>query len=710
MTRVWPGAPAPLGATWDGEGTNFAIVSEHATRVELCLFTDPGDAAESQRIDLPERSGDVWHGYLPDVRPGQAYGYRAHGPYAPSEGHRFNPAKLLLDPYAKAISGAIQWNDALAGFPLRSPDPDRDLIADTADSAAAIPKSIVLESAFTWGDDRPPGTPWHRTLIYECHIKGMTMLHPGVPEPLRGTYLGLVADPILEHLSSLGVTAVELLPVHHVATERRLQEQGLTNYWGYSSIGYFAPDVRYATGTGQAGHQVAEFKSMVKRFHQAGIEVLLDVVYNHTGEGNQLGPTLSFRGLDNARYYRLNPNHPRLHLDFTGCGNTVDLRHPRTRQLVIDSLRYWVEEMHVDGFRFDIAPVLGRDDHGFNPEAEFFHLVRQDPVLSQVKLIAEPWDLGPGGYQTGRFPIGWSEWNDKYRDAVRHFWRASPGRIGDLASRLAGSSDLYETGKRTPQASVNFVTCHDGFTLQDLVSYETKHNEANLEDNRDGTDHNLSRNWGMEGPSSAVHIVRMRDRIKRNFLATLAFSQGVPMLSHGDELGRTQLGNNNAYCQDSPVSWVDWQPTPQSNELLAFTRKVFAIRAQYPLLRRRTFFRHEPDASGEAKDLTWLRADGQEMTADDWRDESNHVLGMLIRGEVPDEVDERGRPVRGDSLLLLLNGGARSKQFTLPALNRPGTWTELLDTVHDVTRAVREDRVHLAAHSLILLSFQPSRQ
>jgi glycogen operon protein len=650
---------------------------------------------ESQRLDLPQRSGDVWHGYLPDARPGQAYGYRVHGPHAPSQGLRFNPAKLLLDPYAKAIGGTIKWNDALAGYPLRSSDPDRDLIADTADSAAAIPKSIVVESAFTWGDDRPLRTAWNRTVIYECHVKGLTILHPGVPDALKGTYLGLVTDPILEHLSGLGVTAVELLPVHHVASERRLMEQGLANYWGYSSIGYFAPDVRYATGTGQGGHQVAEFKSMVKQFHQAGIEVLLDVVYNHTGEGNHLGPTLSFRGLDNARYYRLNPDNPRLHLDFTGCGNTVDVRHHRTRQLVVDSLRYWVEEMHVDGFRFDIAPVLGRVDQGFDPEAEFFHLVRQDPVLSHVKLIAEPWDLGPEGYQTGRFPVGWSEWNDKYRDAVRHFWRGNPGKVGELASRLSGSSDLYETSKRTPQASVNFVTCHDGFTLQDLVSYDVKHNEANLEDNRDGANHNLSRNWGVEGPTDAVHVVRMRNRIKRNFLATLAFSQGVPMLSHGDELGRTQLGNNNAYCHDSPITWIDWRLTPQNRELLAFTRRVFAIRARNPLLRRRTFFRHEPEAPGQAKDLTWLRADGQEMTADDWKDEGNHVLGMLIRGEAE------------ESLLLLLNGGARTKQFTLPTLERTGNWSELLDTAHEVTRPVREDRVNLAAHSLILLSFQP---
>ncbi len=707
MTRVWPGTPAPLGASWDGEGTNFAVFSEHASRVELCLFDQPGQGKETERVELRERTGDIWHGYLPDARPGLAYAYRVHGPYAPHLGHRFNPAKLLLDPYAKAISGPIVWSDVLAGYPVHSSDPDRDLILDNSDSAAAIPKSIVVDSAFSWGTDRAPRTPWNRTLIYECHVKGMTMLHPGVPDHLKGTYQGLVTDAVLEHLLSLGVTAVELLPVHHVATERRLMEQGLSNYWGYSSIGYFAPDVRYASGAVERGQQVAEFKSMVKGFHDAGIEVLVEVVYNHTGEGNHLGPTLSFRGFENARYYRLNTENPRLHEDFTGCGNTVDLRHARTRQLVLDSLRYWVQEMHVDGFRFDIAPVLGRDDHGFNPAADFFQLVQQDPALSQVKLIAEPWDLGPGGYQTGRFPVGWSEWNDKYRDAVRHFWRGNPGRVGDLASRLAGSSDLYETTNRTPHASVNFVTCHDGFTLQDLVSYETKHNEANLEDNRDGTNHNLSRNWGAEGPTDAPHVVRMRERIKRNFLATLAFSQGVPMLSHGDEMGRTQHGNNNAYCQDSPVSWVDWQLSPQNKDLLDFTRKVFALRLENPVLRRRTFFRHDPAASGGTKDLTWLRADGREMMAEDWSDESNHVLGMLIRGEAAEELDERGRALRGDSLLLLLNGGARSKQFTLPLLEQSGRWAELLDTSHGAARAVREDRVNLAAHSLILLSFQP---
>ncbi|HYC32280.1 MAG TPA: glycogen debranching protein GlgX, partial [Gemmatimonadales bacterium] len=569
LTRLWPGAPAPLGATWDGEGTNFALFSEHATAVELCLFAGPDDATETARVRLPERTDQIWHAYLPDVRPGQLYGYRVHGPFEPNQGHRFNPAKLLLDPYAKAISGTIRWSDALSGYPMDRPEAERDLYADGANNAAGLPKCVVVESAFSWGDDRHPRTPWNRTVIYECHVKGMTMLHPDVPEPLRGTYLGLATDPIIDHLRSLGVTAVELLPVHHFVTDRRLHEQGLVNYWGYESIGFFAPDVRYATGG--LGQQVAEFKSMVKRLHRAGIEVILDVVYNHTAEGNHLGPTLCFRGIDNEAYYRLDPERKRYYVDYTGCGNTVDLRHSRALQLVMDSLRYWVGEMHVDGFRFDLAPVLARESDAVSPFAEFFDVVRQDPVVSRVKLIAEPWDLGPGGYQAGGFPIGWGEWNGTYRDAVRQFWRGDGGQVGQLASRLAGSSDLYEAGGRSPLASVNFVTCHDGFTLHDLVSYEQKHNEANGEENRDGSDNNLSRNWGAEGPTEAVHVVRMRERIKRNFLATLAFSQGVPMLSHGDELGRTQRGNNNAYCQDNPVSWFDWSQQRRQDPLIAFT-------------------------------------------------------------------------------------------------------------------------------------------
>ena len=672
------------------------------------MFNHPDDLVEVERVELRERRDQVWHAYLPDIRPGQAYGYRVHGPHAPAQGHRFNPAKLLFDPYAKAISGTVKWSDALSGYPVRSSDPDRDLAPDAQDSAGGMPKSIVIDSAFTWGDDQVPRTPWNRTVIYECHVKGMTMLHPEVPEPLRGTYLGLATDPVIEHLKRLGVTAIELLPVHHMVTERRLAELGLSNYWGYSSIGFFAPDIRYATTGAPDGQQVAEFKSMVKRLHAAGLEVILDVVYNHTAEGNQLGPTLSFRGIDNSAYYRLNPENLRLYVDFTGCGNTVDLRHSRTRQLVMDSLRYWITEMHVDGFRFDLAPVLVRGNDGIDPFDEFFDLVRQDPIVSQAKLIAEPWDLGPDGYQVGRFPVGWAEWNGKYRDSIRRFWRGEAGTVGDLASRLSGSSDLYETSGRTPLASVNFVTCHDGFTLQDLVSYESKHNEANGENNRDGTDQNLSRNWGIEGPTEATHIVRMRERIKRNFLGTLAFSQGVPMISHGDELGRSQAGNNNAYCHDSPTTWIDWRLSPLQRELLQFTRLVFAIRAANPVLRRRTFFRHEAP-EGSAKDLTWLGARGAEMTPEEWNDPANHVLGMLIRGEATDESDERGRRVTGDGILLLLNGGTRSKPFILPALGRPGLWAEVLNTAHPTVRPVREGRVNLVAHSLMLLRFDSPR-
>jgi isoamylase len=676
--------------------------------VELCLFDHPDDGVEAERIPLRERSDQVWHAYLPDVRPGQAYGYRVHGPHAPGEGHRYNPAKLLLDPYGKAISGTVKWSDALSGYPVRSTDPDRDLQLDAQDSAAGLPKSIVIDSAFSWGDDQLPRTPWYRTVIYECHVKGMTMLHPDVPESLRGTYLGLATDSIIDHLKALGVTAIELLPVHHMVSERRLAELGLTNYWGYSTIGYFAPDVRYACLNAEVGQQVTEFKAMVKRLHAAGLEVILDVVYNHTAEGNHLGPTLSFRGIDNAAYYWLDPKNPRFYTDFTGCGNTLDLRHSRAMQLVIDSLRYWITEMHVDGFRFDLAPVLARTDKGFEPLGEFFDVVRRDPVVSPVKLIAEPWDLGPDGYQVGRFPIGWAEWNGKYRDTTRQFWRGDPGTAAVLASRLTGSSDLYETNGRTPLASVNFVTCHDGFTLEDLVSYEAKHNEPNGEENRDGTDHNLSRNWGVEGPTEAAHIVRMRERIKRNLLATLAFSQGVPMISHGDELGRSQSGNNNAYCHDNQLTWMDWRLTPLQRDLLQFSRAVFAIRAANPVLRRRTFFRHEPSA-GSAQDLTWLRPDGQEMTPAEWEDPANHVLGMLVRGDASEETDEHGRRITGDAMLLLLNGGGRSKPFVLPGLDRPGSWGEVINTAHAVPRQIRESQVNLVAHSLMLLRYDPPR-
>ena len=705
--RVWPGQPYPLGATWDGEGVNFALFSEDATGVELCLFDHPDDVAESFRYQMRERSDQIWHCYLPDVRPGQLYGYRVHGPYKPEEGLRFNPNQLLIDPYAKAIGGSIKWSNALFAYKVGSPQEDLEM--STTNSAGGMPKCIVVDSAFTWGNDRAPKVPWNRTLIYECHVKGMTMLHPDVPDAVRGTYLGLASDPIIDHLHSLGVTAIELLPVHQFAVDRRLAELGLTNYWGYNSIGFFAPDVRYATGWG--GQQVDEFKSMVKTLHSAGIEVILDVVYNHTAEGNHLGPTLSLRGIDNRAYYRLDPKNPRMYIDFTGTGNSLNMLHPRTIQLIMDSLRYWVLDMHVDGFRFDLAPVLARELYDVNRLSSFFDIIHQDPVLSQVKLIAEPWDVGPGGYQVGNFPIGWAEWNGKYRDTVRSYWRGDAGRIAELASRLSGSSDIYQWSDRKAYASVNFVTAHDGFTLRDLVSYEHKHNEANGEQNRDGSDDNLSRNWGVEGPTDDPHIREMRDQAERNFLATLAFSQGVPMLSHGDEMGRTQCGNNNAYTQDNETTWVHWDLTAREKALLAFTRRVFALRHENPVLRRRSFFRGRPVGGTGKKDLSWLRPDGRELTDADWHDANIRALGMLIVGAASDETDERGRPVMGDTLLVLVNNGEAEQRFSLPSMEETGVWLEVVNTVTaSELHAVEEGCVTLAPYSLILLRYTAKRR
>jgi isoamylase len=702
--RVWPGSPYPFGATWDGEGVNFALFSEHASTVDICLFDQPGDAAETVRVRLPERTDRIWHGYLPDVRPGQLYGYRVHGPYAPADGHRFNPAKLLIDPYAKALSGDVRWNDAVFGYVIG--DAARDLSLDSRDSAAAVPKGVVIDTAFTWGDDRPPRTPWNRTVIYECHVKGMTARHPDVPAHLRGTYLGLATDPIIDHLRGLHITAVELMPVHHFVSERALVDRGLTNYWGYNSIAFFAPDVRYATGA--LGQQVTEFKSMVKRLHRAGLEVILDVVYNHTAEGDELGPTLSLRGVDNVSYYRLASEQMRHYVDFTGCGNSLNMLHPRTLQLIMDSLRYWVSEMHVDGFRFDLASALARELYQVNRLGRFFDIIKQDPVLSRVKLIAEPWDLGEGGYQVGNFPVGWTEWNGKYRDTVRRFWRGDPGQLADLGYRLSGSSDLYESD-RTPYASINFVTCHDGFTLRDLVSYDQKHNEANGEDNRDGNDANWSSNWGAEGPSDDPGICDLRDRMMRNFLATLAFSQGVPMLSHGDELGRTQHGNNNAYCQDNELSWVNWDLDDRARDLLEFTRRVFGLLRAHPVLRRRSFFRgHAINPSG-VKDVAWLKPDGHEMTDADWHHARAHAIGVLLPGEATDERDQRGRPIAGQTLLLLLNAGERARHFTFPALAEPGSWVQELDTARAGTRTVRGEGLNLAPRSLALLRHRASR-
>jgi glycogen operon protein len=705
--RVWPGSPYPLGATWDGEGVNFAIFSEHASGVRLLLFEDPHSGVPSTVITLNETTDQVWHAYLPDVRPSALYGYKVDGPYEPEKGHRFNPAKLLIDPYAKAVSGPIDWNDDLFGYTLGHPD--QDLSCDSRDSAAALPKSVVVDPSFTWQDDRPPRTPWNRTVIYETHVRGLTMQHQGVPLHLRGTYLGLASDPIIDHLLGLGVTAVELMPVHHFVAERDLVERGLTNYWGYNSIAFFAPHVGYATGA--LGEQVSEFKSMVRTLHRAGIEVILDVVYNHTAEGNHLGPTLSLRGIDNAVYYRLTPDNPRYYLDYTGTGNTLNVLHPRTMAMVTDSLRYWVTDMHVDGFRFDLAPVLARGN-GNGQDSAFFEIIRQDPVLSTVKLIAEPWDASPEGYRLGQFPPGWSEWNGSFRDCVRRFWKGETGVVPELASRLTGSSDIYAPSGRRTYASVNFVTCHDGFTLTDLVTYERKRNEPNGENNQDGTDDNFSRNWGVEGETDSARIQRIRDRMKRNFLATLFLSQGVPMLLGGDEIGRTQRGNNNAYCQDDPTSWFDWDVGETGYDLCNFVRDVIGVMRRNPILRRRAFFTGEPPPGMHTKDVTWVRRDGLEMAEADWSDPGLQSIGMLLFGLAADEVDVRGRSYADDSLLVLLNAGARSLVYNLPRMELAGYWVEVLNTAHPAPwgRIVKNDAVSLNAHSTVLLRHSERHQ
>jgi isoamylase len=699
--RVWPGTPYPLGATWDGEGVNFALFSENATGVELCLFEQALGGKEIAIAPLRERTHGVWHCYLPDVRPGQLYGFRVHGPYDPQQGHRFNPAKLVLDPYAKAITGNIEWGDALFGYIVG--DQRQDLSWDARDSAPFVPKSVVVDSAFTWGDDRPPHVPWNRTVIYECHVRGLTMLHPEVPPRLRGTYLGMASDAIIDHLLSLGVTAVEFMPVHQFISDRTLRDKGLTNYWGYHTIGFFAPQVTYASGG--LGQQVSEFKTMVKRLHSAGIEVILDVVYNHTGEGNHLGPTIGLRGIDNLTYYRIDPDNKRYYTDFTGTGNSLNMLHRRTVQLIMDSLRYWVQDMHVDGFRFDLAPVLARELHEVDRLGRFFAIIQQDPIISQAKLIAEPWDLGQGGYQVGNFPQGWAEWNGKYRDCLRRFWRGDDGQIAEIASRFSGSSDVYERLRRHTYGSINFVTCHDGFTLHDLVSYNHKHNLANGEDDRDGSNDNLSYNWGVEGPSDEPRIVQIREQIKRNLIASLALSQGVPMICQGDEMGHSQGGNNNAYCQDNELSWLNWNLDERQKELLEFTRKIFELRRSNAVLRRRSFFRGTPVGGEMQKDVAWIRPDGVELSDADWHDPQRHALGMLIHGDATDEVDERGRLITGDTLLLLVNGGGDPVSFRLPTLERPGLWREIINTARPGRRFVDLGDLPVPPHSLILLDY-----
>jgi isoamylase len=667
---LWPGTAYPLGATYDGAGTNFALFSEIAERVELCLFDAKG---KETRVDLTERDALVWHGYLPRVGPGQLYGYRVHGPYAPEQGHRCDPSKLLLDPYAKAIEGAIDWDQALFSYTFGKPEK-----RNTKNSAPHTMKSVVINPYFDWQDDRQPRTPYHDTVIYEAHVKGLTMTHPDIPEDIRGTYAALSHPAMVDHLTSLGVTAVELMPVHQFVNDSSLMEKGLANYWGYNTIGYFAPHNAYSS-SGQAGDQVLEFKAMVRELHRAGIEVILDVVYNHTAEGNHLGPTLAFRGIDNAAYYRLLDEDKRHYYDTTGTGNTLLMRHPHVLQLIMDSLRYWVLEMHVDGFRFDLAASLARQFHEVDRLSAFFDLVQQDPVVSQVKLIAEPWDVGPGGYQVGNFPPRWTEWNGKFRDCVRDFWRGEPATLGEFAARLSGSSDLYESDGRAPYASINFVTAHDGFTLRDLVSYNEKHNADNGEDNNDGESHNRSWNCGVEGPTDDPEVNALRARQQRNMLTTLVLSQGVPMMLHGDELGRTQDGNNNAYCQDNELSWVHWEKA--DDDLVEFVRKLTQLRAEHPVFRRRRFFTGEHERDDDLPDIVWLRPDGTEMNDEDWGT-GKLALAVYLNGDGIVEPGPRGEQIVDDSFLMLLNASADGVDFVVPDGPYGHQWLQVLDTSH----------------------------
>jgi glycogen operon protein len=703
MTAVWPGRPFPLGAVWDGEGTNFSLFSANAEGVELCLFDEQGGET---RIEITSRRAQNWHCYLPGVGPGQRYGYRVRGPYAPDEGHRFNPAKLLIDPYAKAIEGVVRWaRDANVLPYVPNGEDDADFEPDDEDDSYVVPKSVVIDQGFDWQGDTPPAIPFADTVIYETHVKGFTMTHPDVRGDLRGTYAGLASEPAIEYLKDLGVTAVELLPVHQISDESFLAERGLRNYWGYSTIGYFAPHSEYAA-TGRRGEQVREFKGMVKALHQHGIEVILDVVYNHTAEGNHLGPMLCFKGVDNAAYYRLIPDDPRHYMDFTGTGNSLNPVHPSVLRMIMDSLRYFVVECHVDGFRFDLASALARELYDVDRLSAFFDTIHQDPVLSQVKLIAEPWDVGPGGYQVGNFPILWSEWNGVYRDTMRDFWRASAS-VGEFASRLSGSADLYESDGRDPFASINFITAHDGFTLRDLVSYEQKHNEANLEDNRDGTDDNRAWNCGVEGETDDPEIDELRRRQQRNFLTTLFVSQGTPMLLGGDELSRTQGGNNNGWCQDSEISWYEWSRDDESVRMRRFTQRLIRLRRAHRTFRRETFLRaHELDDS-DLPDVWWFGADGRRMTAKDW-EHGEAVLGMWLNGEAITSLGARGETISDDTFVLLFNAHDEDRVFKLPRRPMGQRWELELCTAEPDAEAgsasyPAQSEVNVIAHSITIL-------
>ncbi|OBG98988.1 glycogen debranching enzyme GlgX [Mycobacterium sp. E136] len=701
--EVWPGKAYPLGATYDGTGTNFAVFSEAAEKVELCLFDTDGTET---RITLPENDAFVWHGFIPNIEPGQRYGYRVHGTYDPPTGQRCNPNKLLLDPYSKAIDGNFDWNQSLFSYNFGDPDSRND-----DDSAASMPKSVVINPYFDWGNDRPPDYEYADSVIYEAHVKGLTQTHPDIPENIRGTYSAVAHPVIIEHLQSLGVTAIELLPVHHFANDSTLIDKGLSNYWGYNTIGFLAPDSKYSSSPNPGG-QVQEFKAMVRALHEAGIEVILDVVYNHTAEGNHMGPTLSMRGIDNGAYYRLVEDDKRYYMDYTGTGNSLNVGHPHSLQLIMDSLRYWVTEMHVDGFRFDLASTLAREFYDVDRLSTFFELVQQDPTVSQVKLIAEPWDVGPGGYQVGNFPPQWTEWNGKYRDTVRDYWRGEPATLDELAYRLTGSADLYEQTGRRPVASINFVIAHDGFTLRDLVSYNEKHNEANGEDNNDGESHNRSWNCGVEGPTDDPEVNALRARQQRNFLTTLLLSQGVPMIAHGDELGRTQQGNNNVYCQDNELSWIDWD-NPDT-DLMEFTRKVSALRAAHPVFRRRRFFSGRPvrqRGDDGLPDIAWFAPDGSEMSDEDWETGYAKSIAVYLNGNgIPDR-DVRGQRIVDDSFVLCFNAHYEPIDFVLPEKKFGDSWISVIDSAADgddePAPVGAGQKVSVAARSVIVLQAAP---
>ncbi len=705
---VYPGSPYPLGATYDGNGVNFAIFSEHATGVDLCLFNSTKDFAEPIRLKIKEVSHQVWHIYVPGLKPGQLYGYRVYGPYEPENGHRFNPNKVLIDPYAKAIAGPIQWHESLFGYEMMSAD---DTTFSEMDSAPYIPKSVVVDDQFDWEGDAQLRIPYYKTVIYEAHVKGLTQMHPDIPENIRGTYAAIAHPSIVKYLKDLGVTAIELMPVHHFISDKVLKDKGLTNYWGYNTIAFFAPEVKYSS-SGVMGEQVREFKEMVKALHKAGIEVILDVVYNHTAEGNHLGPTLSFRGIDNQSYYRLTEDK-RYYNDYTGTGNTLNAVMPNVLRLIMDSLRYWIQEMHVDGFRFDLASALARELHDVDRLGSFFDIIHQDPIISQVKLIAEPWDIGEGGYQVGKFPAGWAEWNGKYRDCIRDYWRGADSMLAEFAERFTGSSDLYRNDYRMPTASINFVTAHDGFTLHDLVSYNEKHNEGNGEDNNDGESHNRSWNCGAEGDTEDPDINLLRQRQKRNFLATLFLSQGVPMLVAGDELSRTQNGNNNAYCQDNEISWIDWGKA--DNELLQFTQKLIHLRKEHPTFRRRRWFQGQPIKGVGVEDIAWFSPAGEEMSEDDWKQGYAKSLGVFLNGQGIRSVNDHGEPIVDDSFYIIFNAHYEPLDFKLPSKRYGNQWMKVIDTSENFiseeseTYSAREG-IQVESRSIVVLKMQRSKK